>query len=63
MRAKDDSKTYSPESQIVFDIPTASAFFDERSKSATLDKVHHMAVALVSEWNKHFANATDKARI
>jgi hypothetical protein len=62
MRAKDDSKTYSPESQVVFDIPTAVAFFGEKARAATLEKVHQMALALVSEWNRHFASP-DKASI
>jgi len=50
----DSSKTYSPESQIVIDIPTAVAFFGQRGRDDTLSKVHGMAVSLVSEWNKHF---------
>ena len=60
MRSRDDSKTYSPESQVVFDIPTAVAFFGQDARAATLERVHQMAQTLVTEWNKHFAATNPK---
>lgn len=57
-RAKDSSKEYSPESQIIIDVPTAVAFFGN-ADNRTLETIHERVQSLVSEWNSLFC--TDEA--
>jgi len=54
LRAMDQSKTYTPVSQTVIDIPTAIAFFGPDGCSDTLARVHTGVERLINEWNRRF---------
>jgi hypothetical protein len=56
VRIKDSSKSYSPESFAIFDIPTALAFFatqPEETKNEIGEKVRD----LTKKWNKKYKNS------
>ena len=55
LHARDESKTYAPESQIVIDVPTAIAFFGSDGKDSTLELIHGRVKSLVEEWNAQYA--------
>jgi hypothetical protein len=48
------SKDYTPESQIVIDIPSATALFGKENKAATLARVHGLVGQLTADWNERF---------
>lgn len=54
LHAKDLSKDYTPESQIVIDIPSATALFGKENKAATLARVHGLVGQLTADWNERF---------
>lgn len=53
MHVIDRTKTYMPESQIVFDIPSAYAFFGEKPEQ-TLKTVGAAVHSLVKGWNDEY---------
>lgn len=55
LHVKDSSKTYVPESQSLFDIPTAVAFFGD-DPVGTTKLVSGLVQRLLAEWNAEFAD-------
>lgn len=59
MHVIDRTKAYMPESQIIFDIPTAYAFFGEKPED-TLKTVRTAVHSLVQGWNEEYVTKKNK---